>query len=84
MYNRLSLHGASLRTMLTQAQSYNNTLLVIQDSKGGIFGAFITDVLKFAERDKYYGNGTVGVWSFSSGSLKVSKTLFKSVILMIL
>lgn len=69
---RLSLHGASLTTLLHKAQPYNNTLLVVKDSKGAVFGALITEQMKFAERDKYYGNGTIGVWSFSSGALKVN------------
>jgi hypothetical protein len=68
---RLSIHGSSLSTLLFKAQNYNNTLLVVKDSKGAIFGALITEPMKFAERDKYYGNGTIGVWSFASGSLKV-------------
>ena len=36
-----------------------------------MFGALITEQLKMGEREKYYGNGTIGVWSFATGALKV-------------
>lgn len=67
---RMSLHGANLNTLLSKAKSHPHTLLVIQDRNGAIFGALLTDYLRTGERDKYYGNGTSGVWTFVSGSVK--------------
>ncbi len=70
---RLSIHGASLTTLINRAQSLPNTLLVVRDSKGGVFGALISEYLRLGEKEKYYGNGTIGVWSFVSGTLKVRR-----------
>lgn len=82
---RLSLHGASLATLLHKAQGHSNTLLVVQDSRGAIFGALVTDSMKVAERDKYYGNGTMGVWSFNNpnGALRYYNWSFKNSYFMI-
>ncbi len=49
---------------------------MIRDTKGGVFGALVPERLKTSEREKYYGNGTVGVWSFVSGTIKVSSDLW--------
>jgi len=35
-----------------------------------VFGGLITEQIKFHDRDKYYGNGTMGVWSFNTGEAK--------------
>lgn len=59
-------------TMLHRAAGYSATLLVLQDEHGAVFGALITEALKIEEKEKYYGNGTIGVWSFVTGSLQVS------------
>lgn len=65
------MHGANVGTLINNAKSCSNTLLVVKDSQGAVFGALITEQLKAGEREKYYGNGTIGVWSFQTGSLKV-------------
>jgi hypothetical protein len=44
---------------------------VLKDSGGAVFGALITESIKIHEKEKYYGNGTIAVWSFQSGTLKV-------------
>eukprot|EP01039_Chlorochromonas_danica_P002562 gene2562-2804_t len=75
---RMSLHGSSVSTLLHRARQHSATLLVIQDSKGAIFGALITESLRMAERDKYYGNGTIGVWSFNSGAIKFYPWSYKN------
>jgi hypothetical protein len=66
------MHGASLSSLLHNAKSYATTLLVVKDQQGVVFGALITETLKLHEKDKFYGNGNIGVWSFATGSLKVS------------
>lgn len=71
---RLSLHGASLSTMITKAKSYSPLLLIIQDSNNTIFGAFINDYLKLTEKEKYYGtNGSTTVFTFNDGTLRTFK-----------
>lgn len=75
---RMSLHGANTMTLLHRAGGHNATLLVIQDSRGGIFGVLLTEALRTAERDKYYGNGTMGVWSFCSGTIKFYPWSYKN------
>lgn len=67
----MSLHGASLSTLVHRSKGYSSCILVVRDNGGGIFGALLADELKPLDRDKYYGNGSNAVWSFSSGSLKV-------------
>lgn len=67
---RMSLDGASLSTLQARAKNHPHTLLVVQDSQGAIFGALLTEALRVAERDKYYGNGTMGVWSLASGVMR--------------
>jgi TLD len=93
---RLTRDGASLNTMLLNAANHTNTLLVIRDSKGAVFGGFITEHLKggillsniiggvamgahshggatvgSGGTERYYGNGTVAVWTFVTGALQV-------------
>lgn len=68
--DRLSIHGANISTLINKAHGIANSLLVIRDSEGGVFGALLTDYLKIGEKEKYYGNGTIGVWSFVSGTFK--------------
>eukprot|EP01034_Spumella_vulgaris_P021734 gene21734-27787_t len=75
---RLSIHGASLSTMLNRAQGVPNSLLVVRDSNGAVFGALISEYLKINEKEKYYGNGTIGVWSFASGALHFYPWSFKN------
>jgi hypothetical protein len=62
---RLSIHGASLHTLYSQAQKYANMILIVQEntSRRALFGAVITDSLKVGERDKYYGNGSMALFS---------------------
>ena len=67
----LTADGANVGTLVNKAKSHSNTLLVVKDSNGSVFGALITEQLKMGEREKYYGNGTIGVWSFATGALKV-------------
>jgi hypothetical protein len=50
--------------------------LVVKDTKGAVFGALITEHLKIGEKEKYYGNGTIAVWSFATGSLQVIIVIF--------
>jgi hypothetical protein len=69
---RMSMHGASLSSLVHKSKGSSASLLVVQDAQGAVFGALITESLKVSEKDKYYGNGTIGVWSFNTGQLKVS------------
>jgi hypothetical protein len=72
---RTSVHGSSLSTLLRKAAGHTVTLLVIQDSNGAVFGALLTEQLRQGERDKYYGNGTIGVWSFYDQTTKQTDSL---------
>lgn len=71
-------------TLVNKAKSSSTTLLVVQDSHGAVFGALITEQLKIGEKEKYYGNGTIVVWSFVSGELKVKFSLFHLFFLLVL
>jgi hypothetical protein len=62
----MSVHGAALSTLINKAHGVATTLLIVEDRRGAIFGALITEALRFGDRDKYYGNGTIGVWSFNT------------------
>lgn len=64
--------------MVQKAEGVSNSLLVIRDSCGAIFGALVTEQLKISEKDKYYGNGTIGVWSFASGTLQYYNWTYKN------
>ena len=68
---RLSDDGANVNTLVHKAKAHSSTLLVVKDTNGAVFGALITEQLKMGEREKYYGNGTIAVWSFVTGELKV-------------
>jgi hypothetical protein len=70
--SRLSTHGASASTLIHKSKGHPCTLLVIKDSYDCVFGGLITEQIKFHDRDKYYGNGTMGVWSFNTGEAKVA------------
>lgn len=65
------MDGANVTTLVNKAKSNSTTLLVVQDTNGAVFGALITEQLKMGEKEKYYGNGTIAVWSFATGELKV-------------
>ena len=58
--------------MIDKSKGHPCTLLVIKDSYDCVFGGLITEQIKFHDRDKYYGNGTMGVWSFNTGEAKVA------------
>jgi len=60
-----------VNTLVHKAKAHSSTLLVVQDAQGAVFGALITEHLKMGEKEKYYGNGTIAVWSFVSGQLQV-------------
>ena len=68
---RLSDDGANVNTLVHKAKAHSSTLLVVKDTNGAVFGALITEQLKMGEKEKYYGNGTIAVWSFVTGELKV-------------
>lgn len=75
---RMSLHGSNVSTLLHKAKGFSNSLLVVRDNNDAIFGALITDQLKVGEKEKYYGNGTTAVWSFSTGALKMYHWSYKN------
>jgi hypothetical protein len=74
----MSLHGSSILTLLHRARGLNPVLLVLQDALGGIFGALLTEPLRSNEKDKYYGHGTMGVWTFSTGSIQYFPWSYKN------
>lgn len=60
---RLLRDGASLDTLIKSASKFDNTLLVIKDAGGAVFGALVQDKWKFGG-EKYYGTGTICVFTF--------------------
>jgi hypothetical protein len=56
---------------VSKAKSHQNTLIVVQDSNKALFGVVMTEHIKISESEKYYGNGTIAVWSFARGKLEV-------------
>lgn len=64
--------------MVQKAEGVPNSLLVIRDSRGAVFGALVTEQMRLSEKDKYYGNGTIGVWSFASGTLQYYGWTYKN------
>lgn len=47
---RLSVDGANVTTLVNKAKSNNTTLLVVQDTNGAVFGALITEQLKWGRK----------------------------------
>jgi hypothetical protein len=68
---RMTRDGSSLSTLMRRARKIDTSLLVVKDAKGSVFGALVPEAMKEGEKDKYYGNGTVAVWSFNSGVARV-------------
>ena len=63
--------GSDIGTLIRRSKACTSgSLLVVKDAQGVLFGALMTEPLK-NEGDKYYGNGTLQVWSFSSGVFQV-------------
>lgn len=74
----MSMHGASMRTLLQQSQGYAVTLLVLRD-RSAVFGALLPESLRMQGGGTYYGNGHVAVWSFGQdGALKVTSLFYFS------
>eukprot|EP00826_Nyctotherus_ovalis_P001512 TRINITY_DN10242_c0_g1_i5.p1 TRINITY_DN10242_c0_g1~~TRINITY_DN10242_c0_g1_i5.p1 ORF type:complete len:179 (-),score=22.61 TRINITY_DN10242_c0_g1_i5:217-753(-) len=59
---RISSDGVSFRTFFTKVAKHNPTLLVVQDSRKTVFGAFATEKWKLSER--FYGTGEAFLFSF--------------------
>jgi hypothetical protein len=49
-------------------------MLIVKDSGGAVFGVILTQPLQFNE-DKYYGNGTICVFSFNSGYFQLYRAV---------
>jgi len=66
---RMSRDGANMTSLLHRCREKKQSLLIVKDNKGAIFGALVTSPLK-AANDKYFGSGTNCVFSFKSGTLE--------------
>ena len=66
---RLTRDGASIDTLVRKAKAKDTevSLLIIQDTNRVVFGALVTDKIKFDQQDNYYGNGMMCVFTFVTG-----------------
>ena len=65
--------GASISTLVRKCKGINRSILVIQDTEGVVFGCILCDdEWKVSYDQKYYGSGTVRVFTFKSGKPEVS------------
>jgi len=55
--------GTSLRTFYTKLEKYCPTILVIKDTKGHVFGAYVSDTWKYSE--SFYGRGETFLFTFN-------------------
>ena len=58
-------HGCSMRTCYDRIAGRRDTLLVILDSQGHIFGAYISEA--WERRNRYFGNGETFLYSVHPG-----------------
>lgn len=63
----LAKHGASLETLLAKCRTAAPTLLAIKDSKGTVFGGYVSD--PWRRSTSYFGSGQSFVFSFHNSSL---------------
>ena len=63
----LARHGASLNTLLAKAKTVAPSLLIIEDGRGCVFGAYVSEVWK--PQSGYYGNGQTFVFSFHNHTI---------------
>jgi len=66
----LGEHGANLYTLLQLTNDVKPLLLVVKDTKGAVFGAFIDQAL-IKNGDKYYGSASTYVFNFNKEAGKV-------------
>ncbi|KAJ1899065.1 oxidation resistance protein 1 [Kickxella alabastrina] len=52
--------GTSMHTMLTMCENEKELMLVIKDTKGRVFGAYLNEALQL--KPKFYGDGTCFLW----------------------
>uniref|UniRef100_A0A3B0MM85 Oxidation resistance protein 1 n=1 Tax=Theileria annulata TaxID=5874 RepID=A0A3B0MM85_THEAN len=67
--------GVSYHTFYKNLENKDNCIIVIEDSKGGVFGAF-TPQIRYNLR--FYGSGETFVFKFQKGNLKVFKSQGKN------
>lgn len=58
----ISKDGDSLRTFYSNTKKYNPTIILIKDTKGNIFGGFISEKWHCSKR--FYGTGESFLFSF--------------------
>jgi len=61
------VHGASPLTFNDCLAKNDNTLIVIRDTTGHIFGAYCTEQWRTAHSNNFYGSGDSFVWTFHLG-----------------
>lgn len=70
--------GTSLQTLYNNCKPKSNEnlnrrrgfFIVVEDTRGNIFGAYINDHLRPLERRYYYGNGDCFLWKVEKGTVK--------------
>eukprot|EP00924_Labyrinthula_sp_SR-Ha-C_P015468 maker-scaffold_4-snap-gene-0.9-mRNA-1 protein AED:0.00 eAED:0.00 QI:78/1/1/1/1/1/3/118/497 len=64
-----SIDGLNLDTFYTAVEDEDDTVVLIETTKGEIFGAFMTEAWKKNSRGKYYGTGESFVFKFCNNKL---------------
>ena len=59
---RINTDGVSLRTFYNNAQKYNPTILLIQDTNGTVFGAVVSE--QWQPSKHFYGTGEAFLFTF--------------------
>ena len=62
----LNRDGVSVGTFFDRCREWKVTLLVIQDTKGYVFGGFCTEVWRVQK--KFYGTGENFLYTFKDGN----------------
>jgi len=55
--------GTSMYTFYTKTAKFNPTILLIKDTKGRVFGAYVTEAWK--NSDRFYGTGESFLFRFN-------------------
>lgn len=61
----IDVDGTSLSTMYEKCREHDNTILVVRDTQGWVFGGFCTEA--WDENYKFFGNGDNMLFSYGNG-----------------
>lgn len=58
----IDLDGTSIRTFYEKCRDFDNTIMVVRDTQGFVFGGFCTEA--WDEKHMFFGNGDNFLFSF--------------------